>query len=277
MKRVPTLLGEPPCLTTWRSDHPDDEQVPGPIAWERFKDQRHCYAALLAELAARQQGLCGYCEQRLSKADGSLQNQDYQVEHVEPKSRGRALDWQNLMVCCGGGTWAYHKDPTRYRAQDGPSCGERKGKHQLGLGCDPRSLPWRQPIVKVDLDGFMRADEEACRAAEIDPVVLQDTLDRLLGLNCERLKLARGEVARQISKWVVEVFEEALRLSPNLAEADAMAIRELLAGGRLRPDTQGHLRPFWSTERVYLGPLAEAWIRKHPDLLNFDRDGASSV
>lgn len=99
----------------------------------------------------------------------------------------------------------------------------------------------------------------------------------MLGLNCERLKLARGEVARQISKWVVEVFEEALRLSPNLTEDDAVSIRELLAGGRLRPDKQGHLRPFWSTERVYLGPLAEAWISKHPDLLHFDRDEATRV
>jgi uncharacterized protein (TIGR02646 family) len=271
MKRVPGLLDEPPCLAMWRAANPGDEQAAGATAWKRFKDERNCYEVLLAALVARQQGLCGYCEQRVTKADGRLENFDYQVEHVEPKSRRRALDWQNLMLCCGGGTWAHHEDPTRFRPpQGGKSCGEHKGASELDPQCDPRSLPWRQPIVTVELDGFMRADVDACREADIDPNVLQDAIDHLLELNCERLRMARGSVARQTSKWVVDVFEEALRLSPNLSEAEALSISELLVGGRLRPDRNGHLCRFWTTERQYLGPLAEAWIRTHAELFYFE-------
>ncbi|MEX1363567.1 MAG: hypothetical protein AB1Z98_10595 [Nannocystaceae bacterium] len=109
MKRVPALLAEPIGLAQWRAEHPADDHAAGDDAtdvWERFRSSGDAYQQLLQDLLQRQQGLCGYCEQRLTKDGGDPVHADYQVEHVQAKSAaaGLALDWNNLMACCGGGT-----------------------------------------------------------------------------------------------------------------------------------------------------------------------------
>ena len=67
-------------------------------------------------------------EQRLVDGAGALISNDYQVEHVEPKSGalGRVLDWRNLALACGGGTYRHHQDPSRaYRTDREISAGCR--------------------------------------------------------------------------------------------------------------------------------------------------------
>lgn len=274
MKGVPSLAAEPSALAAWRAEHPDDDGADGPDAkgaWDRFKDSKGAYIALLHALLACQQGLCGYCEQRLSKSDGTLVVNDYQVEHVAAKSSGsgRTLDWQNLMLCCGGGTWAHHTDESRHLPKRGTlSCGQAKGDSEIDTDCDPRRLDWREPLVLVGLEGDIRVNEDACRRANIDPDRLEQTL-KLLDLNCERLKLARRSVADNIRQWVIEIWGESLAASPNLTNAEAGDILQMYAGGRLRPDAHGHLTRFWTTERLYLGGPAEAWIRNNARVLRF--------
>lgn len=278
MKRVPTLDGEPSDLAAWRAANPDDERSTSSDAkgaWDRFRSSGGAYRQVLAQLLARQQGLCGYCEQRLSENDATLVFNDYQVEHVLAKSggAGRVLDWHNLMLCCGGGTWPHHKDDSRHLPQHGStanvSCGQTKGDADLHPGCDPRAFPWSEPIVAISLDGRMRANKDACRSASIDPKALQQTIDEVLGLNCERLRMKREKLVAQTITWFVELLEAIIPLASNLSEGEAASIRKQLVGGRLCPDAHGHLNPFWTTERLYLGELAEAWIRDHAASLHF--------
>lgn len=274
MKRVPSLTAEPSALVAWRADDPVDERVTeGASTWERFKAERHAYTELVQALLARQQGLCGYCEQRLTDERGLLVFGDYQVEHVLAKSggSGRALDWTNLMLCCGGGTYKHHADPTRYvpgaRAVINESCGQAKGARDLPKECDPRTLPWQEMLVTITLDGRMRARRDACERAGIDPEALDQSIE-CLKLNCERLRVRREALAVGLARWVTALWDEALRES-RLTEAESVAIVTLLAGGRLRPNAHGHLPRFWSTERQYLGELAEAWIHEHARDLHF--------
>jgi uncharacterized protein (TIGR02646 family) len=240
MKRVPVLEDEPAELAQWRAANPEDDASTGSNAkgaWDRFKSSG-AYRPLVDRLMARQQGLCGYCEQRLYDDGRPLVVNDYQVEHVLAKSggSGRVLDWQNFLLCCGGGTWKHQRDPTRYhpspRGKTNVSCGQAKGDVDIDASCDPRSLPWHEPVVRVDIDGRMRPDEDACRRLGIDPEAL---------FAASHLPADRLDVAFQ-----------------------------LFVEGRLRPNQRGCLRRFWTTERVYLGAAAEAWIRENPGLLHFE-------
>jgi len=275
VKHVPRIVREPLDLAQWRMDHPDDDRAPGAKAgavWSRFKDSGPAYSSLLRALVDRQLGLCGYCEQRLTRSDGTLVVGDNQIEHVLAKSQGpgRTLDGANLMACCGGGTWARSDEPSRHAVpvRDNLSCGQAKGEHELAAACDPRSFPTVRPIVAVGLDGRLRAKVETCREARIDPEHLQHTIDERLRLNCERLRVARKRVIDHIVEWFVLLVREVLEQSPHLSDEAVASVERALVGGRLGPDANGHLVPFWSSERQYLGPAAEAWVREHGALLH---------
>lgn len=278
MRRVPSLTAEPPSLEAWRARNPDDEHLAGTAArdaWKRFRRRRSAYHEVTKALLARQQGLCGYCEQRLSNSDGTPILHAAQVEHVRPKhgGPGRVLDWQNLMLCCNGGTGPHHDDdslpPPGAETKAKLSCGQAKGERHLEPGCDPRTLPWREPIVTIGLSGRMRARHDACRRAGIDPRALEDTIDRL-NLNCERLRMRRRAIALALSKEMRHLWLEALRITTR-TETETIAILQHYVGEQLRPDGHGHLRRFWTTERQYRGELAEAWIREHPSELHFEQ------
>jgi len=112
MKRVRRLAAAPPLRQAWLATNPAAATAPGAQAtalWEQFKSDP-AYRELLGELVKLQRGLCCYCEQRVTKPDGTLVTNDYQVEHVLAKSggSGRVVDATNFALACGGGTWAYH-------------------------------------------------------------------------------------------------------------------------------------------------------------------------
>lgn len=276
MKRVPTLEDEPAELAQWRADNPADDGSLGADAkdaWERLKSSgaHRTVVELLLEL---QQGLCGYCEQRICDNDGRLVVNDYQVEHVLAKSggAGRVLAWRNFLLCCGGGTWKHHKDITRYdpsgRSPMNVSCGQAKGDANIDCSCDPRSLPWREPVVRIDVDGRLRPDEAACTRAGIDPAVLGHVVDVVLSLNCERLRVARRKEIQNLDGWLTPLVDEILASSHLSAGKRALAL-QLHIEGRLGPDRNGYLRRFWTTERLYLREEAEAWIRDNATRLRF--------
>ncbi len=284
MKRVPSLAAEPAGLAAYRAAHPDDVAAPRAQAarvWERFKDDRAAYHGLRAALLDRQQGLCAYCEQRLLHPPqharaGDLVFGDYQIEHVEPKSTGQGavLDWQNLVMCCGGGTYTHTADATRYDrrlggAGDNESCGQAKGDLSLAPGCDPRAFDWRMPPVTVNLlDGRVVPDDPACRAAGIDPDALKNTIDEILQLNCERLRYARTALLKTLED-TRDITQEVFGLWSGLDAEEQARLLGVLCGSELRPDSHGCLPAFWTARRVYFGPLAERWIAEHSDVLNF--------
>ncbi len=274
MKRVPTLPAAPAEFVAFCDANPDLHELPADqasSAWNQLRNRApDALNALYRELAAIQQGLCGYCEQRLVKSDGELVYADYQIEHVLPKSgsTGRALDWKNLMLACGGGSYKHHDDPSRYLSgRDNLSCGQAKADDVLPPGIDPRGFPWRERVVDIVSDGRMIPNESACRAVGIDPDSLEQYIETTLNLNAERLKRIRGEVYKNLVKWQVPILEEALE--GNLSEEQKTTMRDLLVAARLQPDKHGALNRFWTTERACL-PGADAWISTHPEYFGFD-------
>ncbi len=276
MKKVPALLQSPPLLAQYLPTHPGDAQATGKAAgeaWSRFTNDA-AYRELRDVLVERQQGLCLYCEQRLTTKDGALHQLDQQVEHVLPKSKapGRVLDWRNLALCCGGGTFAHHTDPSRYarsvrRGASNVSCGQHKADDDLPGGLDPRRWAGQPRVVTVDLEGFMAADGAAC--AQLG--VVEDELNALidfLNLNCERLRLARQEARADVAAWYCLLIDEMLN-GTHLSLTQQEAFLSLAVAGRLQPDRHGHLRAWWSTLREALGAPAERWITANLTTLHF--------
>lgn len=253
-------------LDSYRADNPADAAATGEqakSAWNRFRDHAD-YATLRDELLRLQQGLCAYCEQRLISEAGELNKLDQQVEHVLAKSGGpgRVLDPTNLVVCCGGGTYAHHSDSTRYMSGKNQSCGQTKGDRELDPGCDPRGFPCAPPLVDIDLNGTLLANASACRASGINPAALEHTINDILNLNCERLRVARQKVASNVRGWTVPLIEMYAQ-SRHLTPAMRQQFKDTLVAERLHPDELGYLRAFWTTERRCLEPWSEDWLARN--------------
>ena len=91
MKHVPQLGSEPHELAAYRAElGPISPDAKPETIWESFKSHS-AFGAIRQALLVRQQGLCGYCEQRLVDADGQLILMDQQLEHVTPKSSDVAV------------------------------------------------------------------------------------------------------------------------------------------------------------------------------------------
>lgn len=276
MKHVPRLSTEPPGIAAYRQAHPADDAAPAEDAgkvWGRFRDDA-AYKEVLQALVSVQQGLCIYCEQRLVDDLGALQPLDYQVEHVAPKSGapGRVLAWMNLAGACCGGSQAClnRRDPSRYYrdasgcggSEINESCGQHKSESELGSGCDPRTFPPGARLVDVGLDGRMTANPDACSNHGLETADLEDTLNAVLNLNCERLRVARQKRADNIRGWFVAILETLLDGSHLTPEQQQQQI-DLVIAGRLQPDGGGYLRAFWTTERYALDAPADTWVGRN--------------
>lgn len=264
MKHVRALAAEPPLLKEYRAEHPTQERRPpneATATWDTFRSDQRAYQELLTKLAEAHQGLCVYCEQRLVNSAAKLVSHDYQVEHVLAKSdaNGGVLDWQNLALACGGGTYRHHSERSRmYTTAHNTSCGQAKGSSILPQGCDPRTFPLLNAVVEVGLDGRLSANTRNCATAGVAAQDIESAIG-LLNLNCERLRKVRQDRRANVNEWIVPLLKELLA-STHLGPAQRQEMLHLLIAGRLQPDASGYLRASWSTERCALGPDAEAWI-----------------
>lgn len=270
MKHVRALAAEPPRLAQYRATYPAEEQRPANEAaatWDGFKSDVPAYQELLAKLAEAQQGLCIYCEQRLVDGAAKLVPNDYQVEHVQAKSGsvGGVLDWHNLALACGGGTYRHHQDSSRvYTNALNTSCGQTKGDDDLPRGCDPRTFPLLDALVEVGLDGRLSVNAPHCAAVGVAPNNVEDAI-KLLNLDCERLRKTRQDRRDNVNAWVVPLLAELL-VATHLGPPQRQQMLDLLIAGRLQPDALGYLRASWSTERCALGSDAETWISNNQGL-----------
>ena len=224
--------------------------------WDEFRS--HNAGTSLRELrevlARNQHGLCAYCEIEIKEPRR-------QIEHVIPRGDNRvgtqmALDVTNLVACCVGGTVAAagledHEREDHYRrpVADNISCGQAKGDRSDNAFVDPRSLPAFPALTKVDDDGHIDVDEDACHTAGVAPDRVTRTID-VLNLNADRLRLARG-------KWRNDLIER----SQYVHGTDRMIawIRAVLT-----PDADGRLSRFFTTSRCYFGPAAERILDEQP-------------
>lgn len=260
MKHCRSLASEPPELSDYLRSLDPESEISTSAAWRRFRDSP-AYESLRRRLIEAQQGLCAYCEQKLVDG-GEPIALDMQVEHILPKHEGpeRVLDWTNLVLCCGGGAYRYHRDPSRrYAGKENLSCGQAKADRLLDETCDPRRLPLVPALFRVGIDGTLAVDEQACQAIGIDTDLLKATIDDLLNLNCERLRSRRQEIRANLQETLLSLLES---LSPN-AEERKSAMLKVVLEDRLAPDQDGILHAFWTTERHVLEPWADAWLKEH--------------
>ena len=218
-------------------------------SWEGYCSRgagKRRHQELVRRLEDLQHGLCGYCE--IDLRDG-----DREVEHVAPKSRypACALSAGNVIACCRGGVSDdpdVQGDEERY-FQSGASCGHAKGSEFCPEFVDPRDLPAAPSLTRVRRDGWIEADEDACRQAGRDADGVNDTI-RLLGLNVERLLRARRSYWRNLNRQMRKYG------------GDARA-RKKWARSRLLPE-DGRLAKFFTTSRSFFGGLAEAVLAEPP-------------
>ena len=219
--------------------------------WEGFRnhDRGTSYKNLVTALGANQHGLCGYCEI-------DLKPEDRQIEHVVPRSdpkRGADLEFNltNLIACCRGGT-VKSKDETRRLdpVKRNMTCGQAKSDYSGRDFIDPRCMPPSPSLIRVDFEGKMSPDVDACTAHGISPQTIECTIC-LLGLNVERLRRARENRWNALSDSWQSDFGDSIRMSHG-------ARIELL------PSDDGQLKRFFSTSRAFFGTYAESVLSQPP-------------
>jgi hypothetical protein len=110
------------------------------------------------------------------------------------------------------------------------------------------------------LDGRLAPNLAACNQHNLPHANLDATINEVLNLNCERLRVARQKVADNIRNWLVPLLQELLD-DPQIDHSEQQQEMERMVARRLRPDAGGHLRAFWTTERCALGEPADAWVQ----------------
>lgn len=240
MKPIRVLHFAPPGLAQYVRDKPTD------YSWTRFRDEdQESYIELREALSRLQHGLCGYCEQSILK-------DDCQVEHVLPRSSNRShhlhdLTPTNLIASCKGGSArnfygpdTRHPDPDRFGDN---SCGQAKGETLDDLFLDPRTLPKKRSLFKVNALGQVFADEMACQETSISECRVERTIE-ILGLGVERLRRARERRWNFLNESYSEDFSNS-QVIRKAAEVELMQ------------DKQGNLQPFFTTNRSYFMPFSD--------------------
>lgn len=251
MKRIQKLANPTPGLAAYLT------RTGSGASWRRFRhNARNAYRELAETLMELQHGLCGYCEI-------DLRDDDRQIEHVIPQSdpnRGaqHALDPANMIACCRGGELEDQYGPNaqddneRFSPplSDNRSCGQAKRNNTDPDFVDPRTLPPLPSLTRVLPDGKIEADTDACQAHSISAARIEKTIT-ILGLNVERLRLAREKRWNTLNQNWVDYFDDP-------------AVMEGAARGELLQNNVGNLPKFFTTSRSYFSPFgSESILAKH--------------
>lgn len=234
MKRV--IRGdEPGELKGYRLARPDS-------TWEQMRGDalgRVTYETVRRELLKGQGGLCAYCEIGIHDGDPLK----CRVEHFHPKSdtsigHNWALDWQNMMVVCMGGSQRHQSPPhTLEPLPENLSCDAYKDQmirsgqldeHCEGWLIDPMGLPAFPCLFFLEKStGQLLPDADRCAEVVLPgnkhpstQVLVQHTID-MLNLNCARLCEARKRVI-----WNIEHDKKSLRLQNIRPEQALRALAE---------------------------------------------------
>lgn len=247
---------EPESLRNFRTSHPDG-------TWDKkgepqFSNNKTRYRKVLTQLKVDQGNLCAYCEIDLLEADDAAP-EDRRVEHFHPKSdtttgNNWALDWNNLLVCCHGGSSRQVAEPKRYTSPDN-SCDVPKADKNLdAIILNPLKLPAYPMLFAFDVDdGAMLVDSDACDEAAIQPDKARNTIDELQ-LDAGRLRKFRAELLDALKERLL-----AIQAEYGLDDAEA---KTLLAEDLLLKDDKGYWPAFFSTIRFYLLPESDEVLQQ---------------
>lgn len=266
MKPCATLKAEPQGLADFRLANPRER------SWQVFRDEhRGAYGELALALENRQRGLCAFCEAPLIT---NVPTPARQVEHWRPKAHDPtpAADWtfgvDNMHASCLGGTKSHLAPPhgTLGLSSDrNLSCGQKKGDFDPGTIAlhqrpyRPTELPLSPPIFAVDLAGGVNPSAEAVEAG-LDQTRLQATID-FLGLDCERLRIARASVRTYLNARLAEYEVEAS--GANSVEITSNALAAMATDFQIAAGAE--LPPFVSVLRDFLGLGVEGILLPDPN------------
>lgn len=227
-------------------------------SWEQFLKAKPRKLRTREQLVADQGGLCAYCEVDLKSASSGGLVADLRVEHFHPKSdrsttHNWALDWQNLLGCCHGGSQRNVIDAVRRFTSPDHSCDIPKGNHNWdNVILNPLHLPEFPCLFQYNRGtGAIEVNLAACQQASINSGKAQDTIDKLC-LDALRLRTLRKHVLNHVN----DQLRHILSSGKTIEEA-----RSHVAQSLLRKDTNGHWPPFFSAIRSYLGVDAEKQLQ----------------
>lgn len=262
MKRV-ARTAEPVELQTFREANPA-------CSWDEMRNDaqgRTVYSLVRSRLVEGQGGICALCEIKVSGDDPTL----CRVEHFHPKSdrsteHNWALDWQNMIAVCTGGSQRHHVKPhAKEPLSENLSCDAYKDKmiqgRQLEECCEgwiinPLACPAFPRLFFLEKStGELFADREQCAEVHVEGnrySTTQELVEQtiiMLNLNCDRLREARKTVL-----WHIEHHKKKLR---DNGRTPQQGLDEL---------TNRFLRrqwpPFFTTIRFCLGAPAERYLQE---------------
>lgn len=217
--------------------------------WDEFRKKPGRYQQVVKQLKQDQQGLCAYCEIELREATGDGTVADMRVEHFHPQKPHNpppnwALDWQNLLACCQGGSARDVVDAgQRFTAPD-LSCDAAKGDADLSaLILNPLTDIPHAPIWFE----YRESTGEIVPGAECPPEWQQKAQDTIqyLRLNAPRLLRLRRAVLEGLSEKLSAMLESGMELEESLSQlAKALFVTN-------QPPA------FFTCVRGYLGQAAE--------------------
>ncbi len=257
--------GDPPQeLRDYRASAPD-------ATWEEMRGdaQRNgqaVYDACRKTLIEQQGGLCAYCEIGIRDNDPLK----CRVEHFHPKAdrrpgqRNWALDWDNMLGVCAGGS--YRHAPAPYALEplaSNLSCDARKdqliqaGRLKIDDGwiLSPMTIVAFPSLFKFSHStGELSPNPGGCEALEenvpnLHPTteeLVQNTID-MLGLNCDRLCQARLTISRHLEREKKRLRELKISPSDGLARLAAQYLGD-------------RWHAFFTTVRYCLGNAAEGQL-----------------
>lgn len=260
MKRV-AKRQEPVELARYRDSSPQS-------TWQQMKEDasfggRVAYETIRRQLLSDQGGICAFCEIGIHDNDPLK----CRVEHFHPKSdisptHNWALDWNNLLCVCRGGSNKYAHVPHALEPlADNLSCDAHKDRMiqagKLSMQCDalilnPIRLMASPCLFQIEKSsGQIRPDTAACATTPFMfdnqhhdlHALVQHTID-MLNLNCDRLCQARLAIVRNIEHNKKKQREQGYGPQQGLSN---------LANRYLRQSWP----EFFTTIRICLGAAAE--------------------
>jgi uncharacterized protein (TIGR02646 family) len=252
----------PGLLKQYQQNNPDAK-------WEQFKNEcQEGYDKVRKILKEDQGNLCCYCEIDLKQGQG-IGKDDFRVEHFHPKANKSdstddnwALDWQNMLACCLGGSEPYVVNDEKDRFIE-----KHNERHSDVLKgefiwdneiLNPLEIPLFPILFKANHDGSLSVNEDNCHDADIDITKAQSCLHaKKLNLNSEKLKMLRKSVLDALRQQVQNQLSQGLTLEQAMTN---------IVKAQLRKNQQKHWPAFFTTIRSYFGKIAE----NHLVNLNYD-------
>lgn len=226
--------------------------------WEQFRAATPRRKGVQQQLVHDQGGICAYCEIDLKPSSG-VDLADLRVEHFHPKSdtttaHNWALDWQNLLAVCHGGSARNVVDAAARFTSPDHSCDVPKQDRSLdAVICNPLQLPASPLLFRFDRSsGAISVNQATCTQAGVPAQKAQATIDEL------RLDAVR---LRDLRKPVLDKLNSQL-MSLVAAGMDLPDARSKLARSYLRRDASGNWPAFFSAIRCYLGQAAEQHLQR---------------